>query len=136
MLCRLLVISLFSLAHTRWMIGTGMMTWKRPLAAPLAAPSLIRGSSLNPAASITLGKGQFSVSRYMSGRSQSPAQTYTPKKELGSMVQSNMPQQKKALYLFDSEENMLSRLMKRGNSKGSKYSRIRILWKLEYNRGL
>ena len=87
------------MSQIRWMIGTGMMTWKRPL----AAPTLIQGSSLKPAASTT------------------------PRKELRSMVQSNMPQQKMAPYLFDSEKNMLSRLMKRGYSEGPIESRISII---------
>ena len=78
MLCsRLLVISLLSLAQTRWMTGTRRIIWKRPL----AAASVIPGSSLKPLASLAPGKGHFSVFRYMAGKSKSTAPRYTMGKE-------------------------------------------------------
>ena len=101
-----------------------MMTWKRPLAAPLAAPSLIQGSSLNPAARITLGKGNSESP----GEWQGEARPYSKEdakegiKKYGAV--------KYALAedgLYDFEKRMLSRLMKRSYTQGPRDSKIRII---------
>ena len=129
MLCRLLVISLLSLAQTRWMVGTGMMTWKSrplkaPLEAPLAAPSLIQGSILNPAARITLGKGNSQSPGSWQGRPVSCSKVDTKEgiQKYGAVKYASAEDGP-----YDSEESMLSRLMKRGYIKGPVDSRIRIL---------
>ena len=101
-----------------------MMTWKRPLAAPLAAPSLPRGSSLNPAARMTLGKGI----------SQSPC-TWQGEARPCSKVDSKEGIKKYGAVKYalaedgqyDFEKRMLSRLMKRGYTQGTRDSKIRVL---------
>ena len=81
MLSRLLVISLVSLAQTRWMTGTDWMTGTRWIIwRPLAV------ASLKPVSGLTLGKGYFSVSRYMAGKGQSPGPRYIPGKRPPSVA--------------------------------------------------